>query len=74
MKKILYLSLFMPQLLMIIPAWAQQTTGVDTVHVYKLDGTKHCDMDSGISLDLMAQELVSNGILIYKQHKSHDGR
>lgn len=56
------------------PAGAQSSNEVETVLVYKPDGTLHCEATEGVSLDAMAEELVQSGISVHARRKSHDGR
>jgi hypothetical protein len=50
------------------------TTSVETLFVFKLDGTKHCEPHSGIDLNSMALELAGAGIEIFSKRKGYDGR
>lgn len=45
-----------------------------TLFVFKLDGTKHCEPYTGVSVDSMALELAGAGIEVYSGHKGYDGR
>jgi hypothetical protein len=60
--------------LLLAPAWAQQSNTVETAYVYKPDGTHHRDADPGVPLAAMAQELIDSGIPVYSRRKAHDGR
>ena len=50
------------------------TTSVRTVFVFKLDGTKHCEPYSGVSVESMALELVDAGLQVFSSRKGYDGR
>jgi hypothetical protein len=55
-------------------AQATGTTSVNTVFVYKLDGTKHCEPYAGVSVRSMALELLDAGVEVYSSRKGYDGR
>ena len=74
MKRILQLSLSLLIAGLFLPAYAGESGVIETVFVYKPDGSRHCNSAAGISLDSMVQELVGSGIAVYSQRKSHDGR
>ena len=74
MKRGVYAALSAVLALLLAPACAQQTGPVETAYVYKPDGTQHCDMTKGASLDSMARELLDRDIAVYARRKSHDGR
>ena len=50
------------------------TPSVQTLFVFKLDGTKHCESYAGVSLDSMALELAGAGIEVFSRRKGYDGR
>jgi len=50
----------------------EKAASKDHVLVYKLDGSKQCFQEPGISIEKMAQEL--KGIKIYNSYKTHDGK
>ena len=43
-------------------------------YVFKSDGSKQCESDSGVDLATMSKELITVGIKVYSQKKGHDGR
>ena len=45
-----------------------------TLFVFKLDGTKHCDSNTGVNIDAMALELSNAGIDVISSRKGYDGR
>jgi len=47
---------------------------IASVYVYKLDGTRQCESNTGINLLKMEQELVSTGIKVISRRKGFDGR
>ncbi len=46
----------------------------DSLFVYKLDGTNHCETGTGIDLVAMEHELTDAGITIISMRKGFDGR
>ncbi|MBW2251704.1 MAG: hypothetical protein JRF60_14025 [Deltaproteobacteria bacterium] len=53
---------------------ANDISSSDTVFVFKLDGTVHCENSKGITLDSMEQKLTSAGIKVFSRRKGYDGR
>ena len=47
---------------------------MNSLFVYHLNGTKHCEPDSGIGSATMGQQLTNAGIKIISMHKGFDGR
>jgi len=74
MQRSFHPALSLAVVFLLAPAWGQESSALETAHVYKADGTRHCDATQGIALDAMAQELIRSGISVYAQQKSHDGR
>jgi len=74
MTRSLYLALLLALVALPAPAAAQQPDASETAYVYKPDGTRQCDASPGISLDVMAQELIGSGIPVHMRRKSYDGR
>lgn len=74
MKRTLCAALSLTVVFLLAPAWARESAAVETVQVYKADGTRHCEESQGTSLDAMAQELLRNDIAVYSRRKAHDGR
>tara|TARA_B100001248_G_C27163827_1_gene354744 strand:+ start:225 stop:605 length:381 start_codon:yes stop_codon:yes gene_type:complete len=61
---------------MIGEARAQTKTSAEpsdskTIKVFKADGSRQCEKDSGVSLDVMSKQL--GPIKIYSSKKQHDG-
>ena len=74
MKRSFCLVLLLTMVWLPFSACAQQSDGTEEAYVYKLDGSRHCDKSPGISLDIMANELIDSGIAVSARRKSHDGR
>ena len=54
--------------------YADSNQPVSSVYVYKLDGTKQCETDPGITLVTMEQDLISAGVKVISRRKGFDGR
>jgi hypothetical protein len=46
----------------------------DSLFVYKLDGTNHCETDNGVDVVAMKHELTDAGITVISMRKGFDGR
>lgn len=53
---------------------AEKVSQMNSLFVYHLNGTKHCEPDSGIGSATMGQQLTNAGIKIISMHKGFDGR
>ena len=54
--------------------YAEANQSVSSVYVYKLDGTKQCETDPGITLVTMEQDLISAGVKVISRRRGFDGR
>ncbi len=54
--------------------YADSKQPVSSVYVYKLDGTKQCETDPGITLVTMERDLISAGVKVISRRKGFDGR
>lgn len=54
--------------------YSDNKQSTSSVHVYKLDGTRHCESGLEINLFTMEQELISTGIKVISRRKGFDGR
>jgi hypothetical protein len=67
-------GLLLAPIMLLAAACRQQSSPTATVFVYKPDGTVHCGKTGGTPLASMARELTRDGVSIFSQRKSHDGR